>query len=647
MLFHELVLKNVLTISSAKIYLNGRGLNVIQGSNDDDSSASSNGAGKSSIVDGLCWCLQGITARGVKGDAIVNRSAKKDAIASVLMQSGDNHYRVTRYRKHKEHKNALRVLAVNMLDGSEVDLSKGTDAETQKVVDKLLGCSQEVFLAAVYSGQEIMPDLPRMTDRELKRLIEEGAGLQQIEAAYEEARVRLRAVSAESITLDTRIDQVKVTIERNESGRMIKQAEEASWDAGRAARVQESKTRLDAVKATFAKLASDVTSLKPKHDELGTELASIDGVLANYSVIDHAVRAEETAATRAEGEIAKVELQRAVELIRSITGQIENAPSELAKPCHECGKPHTPDELETYVAHQSVRLAEAQAALEQTKVKVQAQVANANQLRTRAQLARSQVPDVTAANTRRAEIILQRDAFDERLQDLRRLKQDVDAVQLALVTRESEVNPFTSAVQMLNEQIVKDSATLGDLHTRRSELAEKIAVAEAVVKVFGPSGVRAHILDTVTPFLNERTADYLSALSDGAIQATWTTLSRSASGDLKEKFSIEVAHAEGGESFSALSGGEKRKVRLATALALQDLVASRASQPIDLWIGDEIDDALDPAGLERLMTILERKARERGTVLVISHNDLSDWADQITTVRKKCGSSTVEGALCD
>lgn len=62
--------------------------------------------------------------------------------------------------------------------------------------------------------------------------------------------------------------------------------------------------------------------------------------------------------------------------------------------------------------------------------------------------------------------------------------------------------------------------------------------------------------------------------------------------------------------FQTLSG-EKRKVRIACSLALQDLVSNRASKNIDLFIGDEIDDALDTAGLERLMGILESKARER------------------------------------
>lgn len=85
----------------------------------------------------------------------------------------------------------------------------------------------------------------------------------------------------------------------------------------------------------------------------------------------------------------------------------------------------------------------------------------------------------------------------------------------------------------------------------------------------------------------------------------------------------------------------KRKVRIACSLALQDLVASRASKNIELFIGDEIDDALDTAGLERLMGILEAKARERGTVMIISHKEMKSWFRETITVEVKEGRSYV------
>jgi DNA repair exonuclease SbcCD ATPase subunit len=136
----------------------------------------------------------------------------------------------------------------------------------------------------------------------------------------------------------------------------------------------------------------------------------------------------------------------------------------------------------------------------------------------------------------------------------------------------------------------------------------------------------------------------LGALSDGNIHAVWATLTTTAKGDLKEKFNIEVTNDMGAESFAGLSGGEKRKVRLATAMALQDMVASRATKPINIAICDEIDHALDEAGLERLMTILERKGKEKGTVLIISHNSLSDWCSDVITVTKSGGLAVVSGA---
>ena len=64
-------------------------------------------------------------------------------------------------------------------------------------------------------------------------------------------------------------------------------------------------------------------------------------------------------------------------------------------------------------------------------------------------------------------------------------------------------------------------------------------------------------------------------------------------------------------------------------------------KPIELFIVDEIDDALDTPGLERLMNILDEKAKERGSVFIISHRDLKDWISQIMTVEKENGVTTI------
>ena len=207
-----------------------------------------------------------------------------------------------------------------------------------------------------------------------------------------------------------------------------------------------------------------------------------------------------------------------------------------------------------------------------------------------------------------------------------------------------EDNPHVPHVKAAESRVLDTEAKLVTKQGEIDALAGEVQTLEDIVKVFSPAGVRAHILDSITPFLNDRTRDYLGALSDGNSHAVWSTLTKTAKGELKEKFNIEVTNDLGGDTFAALSGGEKRKVRLATAMALQEMVASRATKPINLFIADEIDHALDESGLERLMGILDKRAKAQGTVLVISHNALADWVPDVITVEKTGKVSTLSGA---
>lgn len=648
MKFDTLKVQNFLTLRNAEVSLLDRGLHLIQGANDDDTSATSNGAGKSSLVDAICWCLFGRTARDVKGDAVVNLGAKKDCMVYLDLINGASVYRVARYRKHGTMKNAL-VLQLKGSDPSimPTDLSRGTDAETQKVLEQILGCSYEVFMAAVYSGQEAMPDLPRMKDREIKQLVEEAAGLQRIEKAYEVARERGNTAKSAVEALQSRADTRAADIERAKMSLETVEDKHAGWELGRAARIEavnarisEEQTACDAVSGLIFTL--DVPALESK-----TRLIAIDEKMGAHRALSDAAATADSAVRVAELAIDKRGLIQLGDLVKLHEGQIANAADEVRKPCTECGTILESMPVAEYIAHRTTHLTEAKAKLEAVKTKIRAQLVELAALKTKAATARAAVPDVSALLAERALAQAKIKEHDEALASHGRKKESLRSLHDTAALRKSEVNPDESALELARTRVTEAAASHASTLVELEAAKGKFAIAAAVVKVFGPAGVRAQILDTVTPYLNDRTADYLSAMSDGEITAVWTTLTKSSAGELKEKFSIDVDHKKGGESFAALSGGEKRKVRLATALALQDLVASRATQPIDLWIGDEIDDALDAAGLERLMTILERKARERGTVLVISHSDLRDWVDEVTIVRKTgLWNSTVEGSLC-
>ena len=649
MIFGKLIFENFMAIAEAEIDLSGRGLLLIQGENTIETSASSNGAGKSTIPDGACWCLYGTTARDISGDAVINREAKKGTKVSIEVIDGPVIYTVARYRKHATHKNALMVSQLDTTTGTVTDLSKGTDKETQEVVNAIMGCSLDVFVGAIYAGQEKMPNLPGMTDKQLKSVIEEAAGTEVLAEAYAEARQRL-------LTVKGKIEGAvaRLTEERNRKPALaeeLKSIEEkqAEFDAGRKVRAS----------AKLAEVAPVQKQLDADNEELGyfdvaavtAEQDSLQGALMGRQAEEKELEemlAHERVAQRAVDAIS-TDITSTVATKKRLVEQLAEVEHTHKADCDTCGRPFAEHEQEAAKEHRRAHInGQIQAITDRVPALKQKSEDAAAALKTaseRVSARRATMTDVSATVARSGELrgILSRVAALNNA--ITTGNGQIEVIRAAAKAFLTEPNPWANAADIKKADIAKNEENVTKMEAALKAGEAELALYEEAVRVFGPAGVRAHILDTVTPFLNDRTRDYLGALSDGNISAVWSTLSKTSKGELREKFNIEVTSATGGESFNSLSGGEKRKVRLATTMALQDLVASRAIKSLGLFIADEIDHALDPAGLERLMGMLERKARERGTVLVVSHNSLADWIpNEITVTKVGKSKSVVSGA---
>lgn len=638
MKFPKLIIENFLAITEAEINLADRGLVGIQGINHADTSATSNGSGKSSIADALCWCWFGVTARGSSGDEIINDDAKKNTRVVSVLEDGHLTYTATRHRKHKTGKNSLTLTVSDGL--KTTDLTKGTDKLTQEVANQIIGCSLEVFVGSIYAGQERMPDLPAMTDKNLKVLIEEAAGVTVLEGAYQKAREALNEAQKAVVTVEAGVNSVRSKIEWLDNQIVSTKASEAAWVTNQKTKIDLMRAEVTAVVPILKQYQADIAAmaaldLDKQISDIDAKIAAVGGENVEYARLEQ-IRSE------AAGQLAihKASLSRANDDLARLHTEEANVAHKVGCPCDECGRPLTTAEL-----------ADATAAV-QSKIKAvstsitgfASEVALAEKRHADALAARNAfnltMTDISAATAGRASLAAQLASYNELRREQGAQVAKAKSLRDRITVAEAEVNPFTAEVAKHEIEKTKLEKDLVDIELRLDEARERVELEEAVVKVFGPTGVRARVLDEVTPFLNAQSAKYLATLSDGNIEAVWTTLSKNAKGELREKFSIDVTNATGGKIFKSLSGGEKRKVRIATALALQDLVSTRATKPIELFIGDEIDDAVDPAGLERLTVILEEKARERGSVFVISHNELRDHISQVLLVEKMADKKT-------
>ena len=636
MKIEQVKIVDFLTVSNIETRLDDLGIVAIMGVNKVDTAAESNGSGKSSFADAICWCLWGSTARGEAGDEII-RSGEKGAFVSVVVydEMQDERYCITRERT--KGKTSLKV---EFLDekGALHDRTSGTIDLTQKTIAQIMGCSESVFRSVVYLGQEEMPDLPKMTDKALKEIVEEAAGVQSLYAAHELAKeAHKKAVSAkEAAQQEVNSRQSKIEDHRS-SIEVIAESIEAEKESVKGFRL--------ALEQDVANCVERISVLREQaSDEIFEEAKKrVDTAVDDFRKYTEAEKKDqeiESEVSRALGGIGMMRrnLDAQKKLVASKKAEMENIHSRIGKPCGECGTIITEATMEVAKDH---ALSAFKSSLETAKTMLhELKTAEAD-----LEKKRSALPVVSGETEDKSLALAE---ARRRFEEIQRMRAAIPALEgekaLAekrLVDTISRPSPLVAKLESLKKELELSKFELDASTLALSEAEKHEEECKEVVSVFGPAGVRAHILDQVTPMLNERTAFYMTALTDGKISAVWSTLTTNSKGELREKFSIDVKHEETGKKFKGLSGGEKRRVRLACAFALQDLVATRANKPIHLMITDEIDDALDIPGLERLMSVMQDKARERGTVMVISHNDLKSWIGECWTITKTTKGSVL------
>lgn len=637
MKFLTLEVENFMALANAKVELDQRGLVLIQGVNAGDSSAASNGAGKSTLMNSLMWCIYGETSHGVKGDDVLSTDHEKNCRVKVTIEDEGKRYAIIRHRKHKEFKNRLIVR------GEDGDMTKGKDSLTQEFVERLIGASKEVFMASIYASQEAMPDLPGMSDKNLKTIVEEAAGVDRLTKAYAIARERANAAAARMETTKTKMDACLSLVESAQNELESAKTSSEAWERDRSERLDVARADLVGAEVTLTEVEMELRSLpeqiRDTENAIGKErekLASKEEHDAKLVKVRGAIT-DIRASIRITENIQKEAMQRA----RAFKVKAEEVNTKVGEPCPTCGKAYCVEDLstvkESFVEQARSEISQAQASATSV-AKYQEHLEKA--LKIESALVAS-TPDVSA-------IISRIEQLTKELGTLRHREKEVVAVEALVARARSEVdritketNPFLAVIKRHEESLAANKSNYGVLKTELKNIQEQALLLDKARQVYSPAGVRSHILTSVTPFLNAQTAEYLNTLSDGNIVAEWSTMESTKKGEWRDKFNISVRKIGASKTFQTLSGGEKRKVRIACSLALQDLVASRASKNIELFIGDEIDDALDTAGLERLMGILEAKARERGTVMIISHKEMKSWFRETITVEVKEGRSYV------
>lgn len=209
-----------------------------------------------------------------------------------------------------------------------------------------------------------------------------------------------------------------------------------------------------------------------------------------------------------------------------------------------------------------------------------------------------------------------------------------------LVAADLAQTTLTAAVKKSESVISGYEEELKALEAEKVVLEQEIPMLEFCVEAFSTKGIRSFIFENSLPFITERANYYSTYLTGGTIQIDISpTTTTKTTGSVKEKIAVTATNSIGSEVYGSNSDGERRRVDVCIILALQDLIASRATKPWKLMIFDEVMDALDQTGIQNLLDMLKALAGDTAIYIISHSSDLKQYFDETILVTKEGGVS--------
>jgi exonuclease SbcC len=191
----------------------------------------------------------------------------------------------------------------------------------------------------------------------------------------------------------------------------------------------------------------------------------------------------------------------------------------------------------------------------------------------------------------------------------------VQEAEVAWHTREAELRAVRNAMEGVRRRLA-----VWERQAARAEgVRVELRVHEELDQALGD--LRGDLNAQLRPELAELASTFLADLTDGRYHEL----------ELDEQYRIQLF--EDGEARPVISGGEEDIANLVLRLAISQMVAERAGQPLSLLVLDEIFGSLDERRREHVIGLLRRLADRFPQVVLITHiESVRDSVDRVLRV---------------
>ncbi len=627
MKLNKINIKNFLSISSATIDLDKRGIVLIDGVNNTPASTiDTNGTGKSSMLSAIFYSIYGELPSGEKADSLINRNFGKGMMVELYFTISGIDYIIKRGRK----KNSLTLIS------GDNDITKGTMKETQNEIEHIVSIPKDVYLSTIYfDGHNSVP-FSMLTDKQRKDYLEVLFDVGIYKRAHEQTKLDIVSVKNKLKEYQQEYESLNREIENEET--VVNQFKSIKLDSSNA--ISDLKERyqkkITEKKSVDYKYKENVEKVKETKDSLNKIIDS--NTDDNYNSIKSSVS---SLSEEYNSKVSRLSSEKA-----TITEKANNIKAmSTSDICPVCGNKINEE-------HKKIEVKRLMDVLSPMVEKYKSDTILLKEKKDELDSLSKQLSSIEEKHT---ELESQKRSSYSKLQEVISFEQSLS---IKYSQFNSELNQIKESFDRASENeskydllIDEHEDKINSLKEKKSKLYKDIDSTsdyeqnlESALIAFSDKGIKSHVLDLVTPELNNRVSDYLNFLTGGTITINFSTQTKKSDGEMSDKFDIKVTNNGSDTSYESLSSGEQRRVDIAISLTLQDILMSKSDTNSNVLIYDELFESLDAVGAESVVELLKKRLDTVDTIFVVTHNENLKplFSETITAIKEKDGNTHIE-----
>ena len=657
MIIKTLRARNFMSYPTLDVDLSNSGTVLLVGNNKDATAFDSNGAGKSTLLEAVIFALFEKTVRGISKNDVPTNSTEPMYLELKFYVDKDL-YTIKRYRNDPSFGNS------SYLFKGDTDITPFSVSEVNSFIENLIGVDYKTALSfLVYSVNSF--NWADASDTELKTAFEKLFNLSVYTECFEFAKEKLKLLKAErektTFAIKTYenevysyVNIVKDLTEKQNQWNIDTEKQKQSLDT----QIEQETSNIGSYNIELLKIVdkfNKFSSITTDNPDIAYNNAKEKVVNANQEYdIKLQQFNEATAKLRAKSSSLSTEQMEIANQLSLIYNQLKDLDKQLkklhkhdftSKICPTCGNEMDKEHQEKHklevedtiqkLSLQSSSLSEKKASLKQRFESITREIQTiSNQLeiidREGSKIAEKKEPLDWIESDYRNVIKLQSSikSTTKAIQSLVKQKKELDNTE----------NPYTPNLKDYARKLKSLKIKIDSYKAKFKGLEDDIARYTPWQEAFSSKGIKSIISAKMIPALNKQINKYLNVLTDGEIEATFENQKSDGKGNTKDKFNLKIL-TRGARNYKSCSEGEKKRVNVSICLAINDIISMSSNCQCNIVFWDEILDALDTQGIERVINMI-RSISNKESIFVISHNnEIKQYFDNIWTIEKEHGRS--------